>query len=94
MYLNQSSYFFYDFSQHVTLDQSFYDHFINIVQFYLRKFIVCAYFLDLQGAFVQSFDVDCQQMRWRSIVDDALQLNNREVFIAIAEGIIDAVLRR
>ena len=45
--------------------------------------MVCTYLLNFQGAFVQSFDVDGQQMRWRSIVDNTLKLDDSEVFIAI-----------
>ena len=80
---NQSSDLFDDFSQQITLNQPLYDHLVDIMQFYLRKLMVCTNLLNFQGAFVQSFDVDGQQMRWRSIVDNTLKLDDSEVFIAI-----------
>lgn len=83
MNFNQSSDLFDDFSQQITLNQPLYDHLVDIMQFYLRKLMVCTYLLNFQGAFVQSFDVDGQQMRWRSIVDNTLKLDDSEVFIAI-----------
>ena len=83
MNFNQSSDLFDDFSQQITLNQPLYDHLVDIMQFYLRKLMVCTNLLNFQGAFVQSFDVDGQQMRWRSIVDNTLKLDDSEVFIAI-----------